>query len=169
MDSLSGWVSENTRGFSYLQFIRKLCTDIEDDWDKVQSQLETIRQCILSRSNAYVNLTADEKLLSQAKGYIDGLMLDLPEREAVANSWGNVELFPKRNESLVIPTQVMVVVAVVRVLLLPFNCLLLSIIIRVVFRHSPLTYLFARIHRSITSPKEPTCTQPATFWTAALT
>lgn len=110
MDSLSGWVSENTRGFSYLQFIRKLCADIEDDWDKVQSQLETIRKCILSRSNAYVNLTADEKLLGQAKEYIDGLMLELPEREGVVNSWSNAELIPKKNESLVIPTQVMMAV-----------------------------------------------------------
>jgi presequence protease len=41
--SVAGWASEATGGLSYLQFIRALVGRMENDWEGVKQDLETIR------------------------------------------------------------------------------------------------------------------------------
>jgi Zn-dependent M16 (insulinase) family peptidase len=57
--STAGWVAEQMGGLSYLEYVRKLASRVESDWDGVVADLEAIRSAVVSRSKSYVNMTAD--------------------------------------------------------------------------------------------------------------
>ena len=41
--SIAGWVAEQTGGLSYLESIRQLAKRVDDDWEGVQADLQSIR------------------------------------------------------------------------------------------------------------------------------
>lgn len=42
--SIAGWVAEQTGGLSYLESIRQLAKRVDDDWEGVQADLQSIRR-----------------------------------------------------------------------------------------------------------------------------
>uniref|UniRef100_A0A383WCE6 Peptidase M16C associated domain-containing protein n=1 Tax=Tetradesmus obliquus TaxID=3088 RepID=A0A383WCE6_TETOB len=104
--SIAGWVGEATGGLSYLEFIRGLAKRVEEDWEGVQADLESIRKHLLQRKGALVNLTGDDRALAAAAAHVDALLTRLPEAAAGSNGSGWSGVLPRVNEALVVPTQV---------------------------------------------------------------
>lgn len=119
--SVAGWMGEVMGGYSYLEFIRALEQRVDSDdeqkgWPSVARDLASIRQALLRRQGAVVNLTGDAAALERARPHVDALLAELPEEEkggasAALQPWatgaaGSGLLLPLRNEALTVPTQV---------------------------------------------------------------
>eukprot|EP00879_Flechtneria_rotunda_P006113 GHRR01006426.1.p1 GENE.GHRR01006426.1~~GHRR01006426.1.p1 ORF type:complete len:1001 (+),score=416.66 GHRR01006426.1:475-3477(+) len=106
--SVAGWVGESMGGLSYLDTIRGLAKRVEDDWDSVKADLESIRSHLLQCKGAFINLTGDDRALTAAAAHVDDLLSRLPETSAAGpNSTDGWQGSLKRvNEALVVPTQV---------------------------------------------------------------
>eukprot|EP00878_Enallax_costatus_P000486 GHUV01000578.1.p1 GENE.GHUV01000578.1~~GHUV01000578.1.p1 ORF type:complete len:1096 (+),score=414.34 GHUV01000578.1:291-3290(+) len=106
--SVAGWVGESMGGLSYLEFIRTLSKRVEEDWQGVQADLESIRKHLLQRQGALINLTGDDRALSAAQAHVDDLLSRLPEAAVMgpSSSSGWQGSLPRVNEALVVPTQV---------------------------------------------------------------
>jgi Zn-dependent M16 (insulinase) family peptidase len=102
--SIAGWVAEQTGGLSYLESIRQLAKRVDDDWEGVQADLQSIRTALLQRRGAIVNMTGDEATLSAASSAISGFLSALPETAASKADWAGC--LPMVNEALTVPTQV---------------------------------------------------------------
>lgn len=102
--SVAGWVSEQMSGISYLEYIRKLVSRVDSDWDAVKADLETIRSALLSRGGSMVNLTGDGRTLSAAAGPVSDFLSALPDKSPVPAGWSGV--LQPCNEAILVPTQV---------------------------------------------------------------
>merc|ERR1712113_824966 len=79
--SIAGAASEKMGGLSALFFLRDLLKRIDEDWEGVQSDLETIRACLLHDDGILVNMTADEKTLTAADGYVKDMLSAFPSKD----------------------------------------------------------------------------------------
>ena len=77
---------------------------VEENWDSVQADLETIRKSLLSRNGLLINLTADAKVLSSVDSVVSDFVASLPDKKLEIASWSG--LLPSINEALIVPTQV---------------------------------------------------------------
>jgi presequence protease len=105
--SAAGWASELMGGVSYLDSIRQLVARVDSDWAGVQADLERIRAALLQRGGALVNMTGDERTLSIASPHVAAFLDALPASSAAAiaaTPWAGA--LPRRNEALLVPTQV---------------------------------------------------------------
>lgn len=102
--SIAGWVGEQMGGLSYLQYIRQLASRVDKDWESVRADMHRIKQLLLQRQGAYINMTGDETTLSHAAPHVDAFLQSLPETSAGPSSWSNT--LAARNEAIVVPTQV---------------------------------------------------------------
>jgi Zn-dependent M16 (insulinase) family peptidase len=102
--SIAGWVGEQMGGLSYLQYIRQLASRVDKDWESVRADMHRIKQLLLQRHGAYINMTGDETTLSHAAPHVDAFLQSLPETSAGPSSWSNT--LAARNEAIVVPTQV---------------------------------------------------------------
>uniref|UniRef100_A0A061S1H5 Presequence protease 2 n=1 Tax=Tetraselmis sp. GSL018 TaxID=582737 RepID=A0A061S1H5_9CHLO len=102
--SIAGWVSEQMGGYSYLEYIRKLVARVESEWDGVVTDLEAIRSAVLSRSKAYVNMTADGSALDRAAPAVTSFLESLPDKRLEPADWDAT--LPLVNEAICVPTQV---------------------------------------------------------------
>ncbi|EPS67763.1 hypothetical protein M569_07010, partial [Genlisea aurea] len=102
----AGWISEQMGGISYLEFLRALETQIDDDWSAVSSSLEEIRRTLVSKNGCLVNLTADGKNLKNSEKHVGKFLDFLPSTSPNgSNDWTSSRL-PLTNEAIVVPTQV---------------------------------------------------------------
>lgn len=105
-DSVAGWVNEQMGGLDQLEYLRKLAKRVDEDWDSVVADLETIRKCVSSRNNSITNLTGDSKTLdlslSSAEKFLGSLNQSAPASSA--NAWKTIN--PAINELLTVPTTV---------------------------------------------------------------
>ncbi|KAL3139941.1 hypothetical protein ABBQ38_004231 [Trebouxia sp. C0009 RCD-2024] len=102
--SVAGWVSEQMGGLSYLFYIRDLANRIDSDWEGVKADLHRIRDILLQRRGALVNLTADDHTLSSVRPHLDDFLSSLPAESAQPTSWG--QMLQPCNEAITVPTQV---------------------------------------------------------------
>ena len=98
------WVRELTSGISYYLFLGKLTALIDQDWDRVRSELEEVRRRLVNRSGMASNLTVDRKDLGVAEPPLHRFLNALPEAPADWKTW-TPELYPQF-EGIAIPTQV---------------------------------------------------------------
>ena len=71
------WVNEQLSGISHLFFLRRLATEIDQDWAGVAAKLEAIRQTVVNRAAMIVNVTTEgaewQHFAPQLEGFLDGL------------------------------------------------------------------------------------------------
>ncbi|XP_057963754.1 presequence protease 1, chloroplastic/mitochondrial-like [Malania oleifera] len=103
--NLSGWISEQMGGVSYLEFLQALEEKVDQDWDIISSSLGEIRKSLLSRKGCLINMTADRKNLMNSEKYVSKFLDLLPRDSSVETSAWNTQLAPA-NEAIIIPTQV---------------------------------------------------------------
>jgi len=98
------WVAERMKGVSYLLFLRELSRKVDEDWSSVLACLEHMRQRLLNRQNMLVNITCDEKSLSNLNPHLDGFLQEIPSAPVRNFQWS-----PEHHagfEGMIIPTQV---------------------------------------------------------------
>jgi len=98
------WVRELTGGISYFLFLGTLARQIDENWDKVLSELEDVRRLITNRSAMVFNLTSERKDLHSIEPHVHGFLRALPDRPAAIEPW-RPSLFPEF-EGIMIPSQV---------------------------------------------------------------
>ncbi|KAJ6385758.1 hypothetical protein OIU77_028850 [Salix suchowensis] len=103
--NVTGWISEQMGGVSYLEFLQALEERVDQDWDGVSSSLEEIRTSLLSKNGCLINMTADGKNLTNSEKYVSKFLDLLPSKSFVEAAAWNARLSPG-NEAIVIPTQV---------------------------------------------------------------
>lgn len=103
-DSVVGWVNEMIGGVSYMYFLRELVERIDNDWDSVLNDLNTIRDYVVNDKGSIVNLTADKKTIDLAIPSIEKFLLDIPITNHEIQNWHTK--LPKENELFSIVNQV---------------------------------------------------------------
>ncbi len=98
------WAAEQMGGVSYLFFLRKLVQQIDDDWSSVVGTLQSIRQTLISGSNAICNITIDAGNWKDLQPQISDFMANLPVRLPARQTWSLPQL--PESEGLTIPSQV---------------------------------------------------------------
>jgi presequence protease len=102
--TLADWASEQMGGISYLFFLRKLIQQVEQDWPAVQKTLFAMRDAMLVRSNALLNVTIDGENWQALQPQIEEFLANLPSRPVERPTW-TLEAMPEK-EGLTIPAQV---------------------------------------------------------------
>lgn len=101
---LADRIAEETSGLSYLFFLRKLVSDIDQNWASVLSDLKEIHRLLINQNSMLVNVTLDNKgwgsFQPQVKEFIDSIPLSDRSKE----EW-SLEGLPAF-EGLTIPSQV---------------------------------------------------------------
>jgi presequence protease len=110
----SGFANEQMYGVSQLAFLRQLAAEMETDWPTVLARLIAIRSKLIMRSSAIANVTVDAKAWAPLRGQIEALLGSLPHGHPVPVVWQ--PLANRRNEGLVLPTQVNYVAKGTRIL-----------------------------------------------------
>ncbi|KAI5577097.1 hypothetical protein BDE02_09G091000 [Populus trichocarpa] len=103
--NVTGWISEQMGGVSYLEFLQALEERVDQDWAGVSLSLEEIRTSLLSKNGCLINMTADGKNLTNSEKYVSKFLDLLPSKSSVEAAVWNARLSPG-NEAIVIPTQV---------------------------------------------------------------
>ena len=73
------WAAEQMGGISYLFFLRKLVSAVDENWPEVLHDLEDIHRILLNRKEMIVNISMNEKDWSRHMPYVDDLIDELPE------------------------------------------------------------------------------------------
>ncbi|XP_062176644.1 presequence protease 1, chloroplastic/mitochondrial-like [Alnus glutinosa] len=103
--NVAGWISEKMGGVSYLEFLKALEKNVDQDWAGISSSLEEIRKSLLSRTGCLINMTADGKTLTNSEKLVSKFLDSLPGNSLLKTASWNARL-PSENEAIVIPTQV---------------------------------------------------------------
>ena len=112
MRDAAGGAQEVMGGVEGYLAMKQLKDRIEQDYDSVVADLEALWSSLFHKgSNMLVNLTADDKTLTSIEKEVQGFVDSLPSRGVVGTEqWYEGKdsslLLPKRNELLIVPTQV---------------------------------------------------------------
>jgi Zn-dependent M16 (insulinase) family peptidase len=81
------WAEEQMSGLSYLVFLRKLATDLEQGWDKITTALERIRSTLINTATMTCNVTAEAKHWHDLEPQLAGFLAGLPRAAATPAAW----------------------------------------------------------------------------------
>lgn len=81
------WLQEHISGVSYLVFLRYLSQEIENNWPRVLSILENIKEYLINKRLMLFNLTFEEENHQDVMSNISSLLKRLPEKEAEKTIW----------------------------------------------------------------------------------
>ena len=112
--SFLGYLGEITGGLTSVRDAGRLLEEAENSWDKVSARLESMRDKIVKKNGAIINLTADEATLKTAFNALDTFTNDLPAKTSASSDlvekWTEAKLNAKENEGFYVPSQVNYVV-----------------------------------------------------------
>lgn len=96
--------AEQMDGISYLFFVRKLASVVDEDWSGVLDALRQMHKILLNRKAMIANITVDEQGFALVEPRLKGLLQSLPEGPVSEPVWsaGDDPLF----EGMTIPSQV---------------------------------------------------------------
>lgn len=102
--STASWITEQISGLDYLDFIRNLIAQIDQDWEGIQRTFAGIREKLLQSKNLLINFTIDEKYKQQIIPTLQSFSQNFMVASSPIQNWiGNAE---SRNEGLTIPSQI---------------------------------------------------------------
>jgi Zn-dependent M16 (insulinase) family peptidase len=104
----AGWAAERMGGISHLEFLRGLADRIDRDWNAIHSDLERIRETLVTRSATICNVTTDAANWELFRPRLAGFLGRLPDRPSSAARWQVPAR--ERAEGLTIPSKVNYVV-----------------------------------------------------------
>jgi Zn-dependent M16 (insulinase) family peptidase len=102
--STASWAGEQMGGLDHLFFLRRLTSEIEQDWPGVLAKLETIRQHVVNRSRMIANVTLDSGNWSDFEPRLRDLASAFPAHAFESASWYAPRL--PEDEGLSVPAQV---------------------------------------------------------------
>jgi Zn-dependent M16 (insulinase) family peptidase len=102
--STASWASEQWSGLDHLFFLRRLTTDLEQDWEGVLAKLEAVRAQIVNRRGMVVNVTLDEASWTDFAPQLRALIADLPAHAPQPRPWQHTSR--PTAEGLSVPAQI---------------------------------------------------------------
>ncbi len=102
--SAAGYATELMDGVSQLMALRQLAADIDADWPTALKRLTQVRDALINRGSAILNVTLDAASFDRIRPDLERLIAGLPERAFAPLAWG-LATFPAA-EGLIVPTQV---------------------------------------------------------------
>ena len=122
---VAGYIDEITSGISYLDTVKVLLKQAEEDWPTLLARLEKIRSTLLQsetlRSGMFLDITGDAKVLETVQPTVESFLKDLPgvadgaklfNYKKEVHPWvpearkRMAEMLPVKDEGFVVPTQV---------------------------------------------------------------
>jgi Zn-dependent M16 (insulinase) family peptidase len=122
---VGGYIDEITSGLQYLDTVKELLKQAEDDWPTLLARLENIREKLLQhdavRDGMFLDVTGDSKVLETVQPVVEDFLKDLPGESNGAklqdfkkeiHPWVPEakkrmnEILPIKDEGFVVPTQV---------------------------------------------------------------
>lgn len=122
---VAGYIDEITSGISYLETVKKLLVQAQDEWPSILARLERIRNTILDeqycRSGMILDVTAEKIVMDKIQPSLQGFLSSLPgeaggkilsdfyreQHPWVSDAKVKMEEFhPISDEGFVVPTQV---------------------------------------------------------------
>jgi len=120
-----GYIDEKTGGISYLETVKGLLKQAEEDWPALLARLENIRNTILNadtcRDGMFLDVTGDRNVLDKVQPNIEQFLKDVPGNSggsklpnfyAAEHPWVSqakkemADLAPLEDEGFIVPTQV---------------------------------------------------------------
>ncbi len=102
--SEADWAAEQTRGISYLLFLRRLAGEVDDNWPAVLSRLQEVRKILVNRNAMILNITLDEKAMGPFQKEMHTFLDALPGAPVQTVDWRPEDIPPF--EGMTIPAQV---------------------------------------------------------------
>ena len=102
--SATGLLAEQTGGISYLEYLRGLARQAEENWPAVLSALEALRSAIIARSRMEMNITALPEQQAETTARANTLAAALPQGSRGTAAWRPMAFPPA--EALILPAQV---------------------------------------------------------------
>ena len=102
--SQADWAAEQIGGVSYLQTLRRVANDIDQDWAAVLDRLESVRRILINRNAMICNVTADAEDWREFQPALAAFLTELPVGDASPADW-QVTADPS-NEGLIVPSKV---------------------------------------------------------------
>ena len=93
--SEAGWAGDRLDGIAQLFFLRDLIQRIDQDWDGVRRDLQTIRRTLVDRSAMICNITAEEGMRARLESEIAGFLASLPAAQAERPAWSYQAASPR--------------------------------------------------------------------------
>jgi Zn-dependent M16 (insulinase) family peptidase len=100
----ASWAGEQMSGLEHLFFLRRLITEMEQDWPGVLAKLETIRRQVINRHAMIINVTLDSGNWQELEPTVRELVSSFPYHPPTAANWYAARL--PEDEGLSIPAQV---------------------------------------------------------------
>jgi presequence protease len=97
-------IAEETSGLSYLFFLRRLVSEIDQNWPSVLSDLMEIHRILINRNSMLVNVTLDSKGWSSFQPQVREFIDSMPSSDRKKEEWSLDEL--PAFEGLTIPSPV---------------------------------------------------------------
>ncbi len=102
--TVSSWASEQMGGLDYLFFLRRLASEIDQDWPGVLAKLEEVRRQLVTRHGMVVNVTLDADNWAQFEPALRAMVDTLPVQPNPLVAWTSPR--PEHDEGLIVPSQV---------------------------------------------------------------
>lgn len=102
--STASWASEQMGGLEQLFFLRRLTSEIEQDWAGVLAKLDAVRQHVINRRALIINVTLDAENWREFEPSLRELVDALPSHAPESTSWHG----PRNtaDEGLSVPAQI---------------------------------------------------------------
>ena len=102
--STASWAGEQMGGLEQLFFLRRVTSEMEQDWAGVLAKLEAVRQQVLNRQALIINVTLDTENWREFEPSLRDLVASLPSHAPTYSSWQG----PRNtdDEGLSVPAQV---------------------------------------------------------------
>lgn len=100
----SDWLDEEMSGVNYLFFLRRLVTEIEQDWPGVLAKLEEVRATLFNRTGMFCNVTLDSANWQEVQPQLQAFVEALPANNRAYPGW--TPTFDRSNEGLIVAAQV---------------------------------------------------------------
>ncbi len=102
--STSAWMTEQMSGVDYLFFIRSLINNFDQEWERMATTLEEIKNLLFNQNNLLVNVTIDQPHWGTVQNEINHLVRQLPSSRVSGQSLSKYSQVI--NEGLMVPSQV---------------------------------------------------------------
>lgn len=102
--TLSGWVREQMGGIYYLFFLRELANRVDNDWDGVLADLDSLRKHLINRDTMICNITLDAPNWDKFQPKLETFIRTMPTNGTQKAVW--TPAYPSVHEGLSIPAQV---------------------------------------------------------------
>ena len=77
--STASWAGEQMGGVDHLTTLRRIVTELDEDWPGVLAKLEAVRDLVVNRNTLIANVTLDESGMASFGPALGDFVADLPD------------------------------------------------------------------------------------------